>query len=102
MIEINTKEELQEVIGRGELFVLEAGTEWCSNCRSVQRQIESKEQEYPKLKFYYVDLDKIDVADEYEINELPALIAFKKGKVVSKKEQAELFDWLNFLSQTWV
>lgn len=101
MIEINTKEELQEVIGRGELFVLKAGTEWCSSCRSVQRQIESKEQDYPKLKFYYVDLDKVNVADEYEINELPALIAFKKGKVVSKKEQAELFDWLKFLNLNW-
>ena len=102
MIEINTKEELQEVIGRDEISICQFSMCWCGSCRSVKAQIESKEQEYPKLKFYYVDLDKVDVADEYEINELPALIAFKKGKVVSKKEQAELFDWLNFLSQTWV
>ena len=98
MIEINTKEELQEVIGRGELFVLKAGTEWCSSCRSVQRQIESKEQDYPRVSFYYVDLDKVDVSDEYGINELPTLIAFKKGKEISRKENAELMNWLGFIN----
>ena len=102
MIEINTKEELNEVIGRDELSVVKMGTEWCATCRSIQRQIEYKEQEYSKIKFYHLDLDKIDVIDEYEINELPALIAFKKGKELSRKNEFELFDWLNFLNQPWV
>ena len=102
MIEINTKEELQEVIGKDELSAVQCSMAWCGSCRSIKAQIESKEQDYPKLKFYYVDLDKVDVADEYNINELPALIAFKKGKEVSRKNEAELFDWLNFLSQDWV
>ena len=102
MIEIKTKEELQEVIGKDELSVVKMGTEWCATCRSIQRQIEYKEQEYPKIKFYHLDLDKIDVIDEYGINELPALIAFKNGKEVSRKNEAELFDWLNFLSKDWV
>lgn len=98
MIEINTKEELQEVVGRDEISIIQASMCWCGSCRSVKAQIESKEQDYPKLKFYYVDLDKVDVADELKVEDLPTLIAFKKGKEVSRKNEAELFDWLGFIN----
>lgn len=102
MIEINSKAQLEETIKQEEISVIKIGTDWCFNCRSIQRQIESKEQEYPKLKFYWIDLDKLDVGDDLNIEDLPTLIAFKNGKEVSRKKEAELFDWLTFLSQTWV
>ena len=98
MIEINTKEELEKIINEDKISIIQCSMEWCGTCRSIKRQIESKEQEYPKIKFYYLDLDKVDVSNEYGINELPTLIAFKKGKEISRKENAELIDWLGFIN----
>ena len=98
MIEINSKAQLEETIKQNETSVIKIGTDWCFNCRSIQRQIESKENNYPKLKFYYIDLDKLDIADELKVEDLPTLIAFKNGKEVSRKNEAELFNWLGFLN----
>lgn len=101
MIEINSKAQLKEMIKKDGISVVKTGTDWCFNCRSIQRQIESKEQEYPKLKFYWIDLDKVDVVDDLNIEDLPTLIAFKNGKEISRKNEAELLDWLKFLSVDW-
>lgn len=101
MIEINSKAQLEETIKQDEISVIQFSMVWCANCRSIKRQIEFKENEYSKLKFYYIDLDKLDIADELNIADLPTLIAFKNGKEVSRKNEAELFDWLDFLSLEW-
>ena len=101
MIEINTKEELEQIINEDNISIIQCSMEWCGTCRSIKRQIESKEQDYKNLSFYYLDLDKVDVSEEYKINELPTLISFKKGKEISRKNEAELYDWLNFLNLNW-
>ena len=44
MKELNTKEELQEAINSEGISVIQASMEWCGNCRSIKRQIESKEK----------------------------------------------------------
>lgn len=97
MIEINSKAQLEETIKQNEISVIQFSMVWCANCRSIKRQIESKEQDYKNLSFYYLDLDKVDVSEEYNINELPTLIAFKKGREISRKNEAELFNWLKFI-----
>ena len=97
MIEINSKAQLEETIKQDEISVIQFSMVWCANCRSIKRQIESKGQDYKNLSFYYLDLDKVDVSEEYNINELPTLIAFKKGREISRKNEAELFNWLKFI-----
>ena len=101
MIKIKTKEQLDEVIKQDKISIIKIGTEWCFNCRSIQRQIESQELNYPDFSYYLIDLDELDVEDEYKVEDLPTVIAFKNGKEISRKNDAELLDWLKFLSLSW-
>ena len=101
MIKINSKAQLESVIKGENISIVKLGTDWCFNCRSVHRVLESNELNYPKFSFYWIDLDKLDIGDKYKIEELPTVIAFKKGKEISRKNEAEVVDWLNFLNLNW-
>ena len=101
MIELNSKEELQKVKDDIGMSVVEFGTEWCGKCRSIEKQLDEIQPDYSGLNFYKLDLDKVDVADEYGINDLPVVIAFYKGKEVSRLNDANLDDWMRFIILPW-
>ena len=82
--------------------IVEMGAEWCCNCKDMKRILSNLEPEHPEMAFYSLDVgSNLAVADEYNIDEMPVLIAFKDGKEISRlcwSAGDDVASWLNFLN----
>lgn len=60
---------------------------WCGPCKAIGPSIEQLADEYDgKAKVYKVDVDSDgDLASQYGVVSIPALIVFKEGKVFSQQ-----------------
>ena len=99
MKEINVV-EFRNVILEDKKTIVEMGAEWCCNCKDIKRILSNLEPEYPEMAFYSLDVgSNLAVADEFGINELPVLVAFKNGKEISRWNQGigDLQGWLKML-----
>ena len=94
--------EFRNAIQEDKKVVIKFGASWCGECRAVESKLDTLSQEHTDMDFYSLDVDKyMEVAEEFGINELPVLIAFKKGKEISRwcEPVGDLAGWLNML--TW-
>lgn len=59
---------------------------WCGPCRAIAPAVEQLSQEYAgKAKVVKVDVDEnADLATQYGIQSIPALLVFKGGRPVTK------------------
>ncbi|RYG30085.1 thioredoxin [bacterium] len=59
---------------------------WCGPCRAIAPAVEQLSQEYAgKAKVVKVDVDEnSDLATQYGIQSIPALLVFKGGRPVNK------------------
>lgn len=70
-------------------------TEWCGECRLTKKILDDNGVEYE-----VVDLDKNPTAsEEYNINEMPVIIAFNGDKEESRwtVTQGGIMSWVKFL-----
>lgn len=60
--------------------------EWCGPCKMIGPSVEQLASEYDgKAKVFKVDVDSNgDIAEQYGIMSIPALLVFKGGKVVDQ------------------
>ncbi len=60
---------------------------WCGPCRAIAPSVEQVATEYAgRASVYKLDVDQAgEVAQEYGIMSIPALLVFKGGKVVGKQ-----------------
>ena len=95
-----TPKDLADVTKEG-LTLVDFWEEWCGPCKMMNPVLEELEKDYQgKVKFAKVDVDKYqDLAMEYKIMSIPAMILFKDGeakeKVVGfhhKKDMANYLD----------
>ena len=95
-----TPKDLADVTKEG-LTLVDFWAEWCGPCKMMNPVLEELEKDYQgKVKFAKVDVDKFqDLAMEYKIMSIPAMILFKDGvakeKVVGfhpKKDMANYLD----------
>lgn len=97
---------MQEVQGIEELdikkvSIVKFGAIWCESCRRIEKKLSKLEKDFNEFDFKSLDVDKhLDLADEYGVNELPVVIAFKNGKEISRWNEpvGDIADWLKFLT----
>jgi thioredoxin 1 len=79
--------EFDEKVLKSDVPVLvDFWAEWCGPCKAIGPTIEALATEYDgKAKVFKVDVDhEGDLAGQYGIMSIPALLVFKGGKVVDQ------------------
>jgi len=75
-----------EVIKSNVPVVIDFWAEWCHPCRLIAPHVEALAQEYAgKAKVFKVNVDEErEIAEKYNILQIPTLLFFKNGKVVDQ------------------
>lgn len=79
--------EFQKMVLESDVPVLvDFWAEWCGPCKMIAPSVEQLATEYEgKAKIFKVDVDHNgDIAMQYGIMSIPALLVFKGGKVVDQ------------------
>jgi thioredoxin 1 len=66
--------------------MVDFGATWCPPCRAMEPAVEASAKEYQeKIKIGKLNIEEApEVASQYKIMSIPALIFFKGGKEVSR------------------
>ena len=85
MVKVINQAEFDEV-RNSELAVVDFSAVWCGPCKMVAPVLEQVSEELADVRFFNVDVDKnMDLAQEYKITNIPAILVMKKGKVVNSQ-----------------
>jgi len=81
-----TDDDLDKVIGRFPLVVVDCWAEWCGPCSMIAPVIAKLAGDYQgKIVFGKLNVDENPKnAGEYSIMSIPALLVFKNGKLVDQ------------------
>lgn len=81
----------EEVLNSQVPVLVDFWATWCGPCRMIGPSVEELATEYQgKAKVFKVDVDSEgDLASQYGIMSIPALLVFKGGKVVDKMVGAQ-------------
>ena len=64
------------------LAVVDFSAVWCGPCKMVSPVLEEISDEMTDVDFFNVDVDKnMDIAKEYRITNIPAIMVFKNGEL---------------------
>ncbi len=71
-----------EQVKNDEIAVIDFSAEWCGPCKMLAPVLEEVSDELGEsVSFYSVDVDQnMDLAQQYKIVSIPALIVLKKGE----------------------
>ena len=92
--------DLEQVVSGDKKTIVKFGAGWCTECAILKVKIAGIESDFPEMSFFELDIDNdMSVADKFGINELPVLIAFKKGKEISRWNMGigDLTGWFKML-----
>lgn len=65
------------------------GANWCGPCKMIRPYFLSLPNKYPSIAFIYVDTDECkEIADNYELKEVPTFILYKNGIETNRMEGA--------------
>ena len=80
MIEVKTKEELNELLDNNEKVFIKIGHEYCGPCKLTEANILKVEPLYPEVTFVKVDSNECDEDLLDGIMSVPTLIYYRKNK----------------------
>lgn len=81
---------LEEIISKGNDFILELGAKWCYPCWVAKNDFEDNAKKLKGIDFYYLDFDKCKnykwifnsfKIEPFKIRAVPHLFHYEKGKV---------------------
>ncbi len=83
-IEIRTKKEFEETI-KSDISIIDFWAGWCTPCVMFSPIFESLSKKFKNIKFGKVNVDDNgELAGRFDINSIPCLLIFKKGKLIDK------------------
>ena len=82
MLELNNEDFNEEI--KDKLVLVDFYATWCGPCKMLAPVLEEVSEEYAgKVNFFNVDVDENpDLAMQYKIMNIPALVVLKKGEKV--------------------
>ena len=84
VIKINKNNFQHEVINSNKPVLLDFYADWCGPCRMVGPFIEEIAEEHPEYLVCKVNVDdEPELAMQYNISSIPAMIVFEKGEPTS-------------------
>ncbi|MBQ2082101.1 MAG: thioredoxin [Lachnospiraceae bacterium] len=85
MVKVIRRNEFEDVKKAG-VAVVDFSATWCNPCRMLAPVMEELSDEYAgAVEFYNCDVDENgDLASDYGITSIPAIIIFKEGKATAK------------------
>ena len=84
-MELENEQQFIDHIGSTEKVIVKYGATWCNPCKTIIPMLNEAEKRSPG-KFLSIDIDKFpDIAAQYNISSIPALLVFQDGKEVSRK-----------------
>jgi thioredoxin 1 len=86
-VEQSDLQSLRSLIKNSEVPVLLCfGASWCGPCRMLLPVLESLDSINKKIKIVKIDIgESLEIAEAFEIQNIPVLLLFKEGKQMSKK-----------------
>lgn len=83
---VNDNNFEEEVLKSSGVVVVDFYATWCAPCKMLAPILEELQEEMANVRIVKVDVDENnDLANEYEIQSIPAIKVFKGGKVVESK-----------------
>lgn len=83
---INSNEFNSEVLNSSEVVLVDFSAEWCGPCKMLAPIIDELSNEMEgKGKVFKIDVDQSgDIAQKYNVMNVPTVMIFKNGEVVEK------------------
>ncbi|OII76673.1 thioredoxin family protein [Cryptosporidium andersoni] len=80
---IKKESELDNLVNKGKLTVVQYGAEWCGPCRNLKLLLNNLSKEYPNINFAYVDIDELPaLAESLGISSIPLVRIVKDKNLV--------------------
>lgn len=100
---IMTAEEFDDILGSKDVCICDFSASWCMPCRMMAPIMEDISEKYKrKYYFYQIDIDSAeDLATKYNVEVVPTIIVFKKGKELGRTSGfMEMEDLESFINKT--
>ena len=88
MLKALTDHDLENIITKEDVSILQFSTRWCNPCHQLTTIMDKFSEEYKdKANFYYCDIenDAINTGSSAGIRGVPTVIIYKKGIEISRK-----------------
>lgn len=100
MIEFNSNLELDDIIQKNDLVLVDFWATWCGPCRMLLPILDKVDTQLEKLTVVTINVDEFnELAAEHGVRSVPTLILFRNGAEVASHSgfvsSNNLIDWIN-------
>lgn len=82
--------EVETVLAKGKVVVVDFGAPWCAPCRRLEPEFKKWAERHPEANFVKVNIDKAPkLKKDYKIDFVPQIIVMKGDKMIRLTENTE-------------